>query len=193
MDAPEWDERYRAADRLWPDGPNLFVADRLTPATPGTGVDVAGGEGRNAIWLSEQGWRMTSVDFSTEASTRGESAGSDVEFVIADALDWEPEDQVDLVLVAYLHLSLADLERVVRRTREWLRPGGEIFMIGHDLSNLEKGWGGPQYAEILWQVPTILSWLEGLVIVESSVVRRPVATEEGQMFARDALVRARAS
>lgn len=192
MDSTAWDERYRVTDRLWSAEPNLFVADRLTTAEPGVGVDLASGEGRNAIWLAEHGWKMTAVDFSEVAIERGRAASDQVEFVVADVLQWAPADKVDLVLVSYLHLMPEEMSSVVARVTGWLSPGGELFMIGHDRSNLEKGHGGPQIPEILWEVNEVLEWLNGLNVVEAQVVRRPVETEDGLVFARDSLVRVRA-
>lgn len=192
MRAADWDERYRSADRLWSASPNLFVADRLAHARPGRGLDVAAGEGRNALWLSSLGWRMTAVDFSEVAVERGSEQANDVEFVAADVLEWEPDDMFDLVLIAYLQLSAAEFEKVIRRSRDWLEPGGEMFLIGHDASNLEEGWGGPPRPEILWDVPVLLGWLDGMDVIESAVVNRPVETEDGMRYARDALVRVRA-
>lgn len=169
----------------------MFVADRLRISSPGRGLDLASGEGRNAMWLAGEGWEMTAVDFSEVAVERGRERSGRVDFVVADILDWEPEGTFDLVLIAYLHLQEESLQRVVKRAVDWLEPYGELFMIGHDVSNLEQGHGGPQMAEILWDVPHIISWLEGLKLVETSVVRRPVETPEGVVFARDALVRVR--
>lgn len=191
MDSSEWDSRYRSADRLWSAGPNLFVADRLGSATPGKGLDLASGEGRNAIWLSRLGWEMTAVDFSQVAVDRGRSVSQDVEFVWADVVDWEPAESCDLVLIAYLHLPPEVMERVVKRSATWLNPGGEVFMIGHDRSNLDEGYGGPQIPEILWDVDLIKGWLGGMRLIEAQVVRRPVETDDGVVYARDALVRAR--
>jgi hypothetical protein len=111
--------------------------------------------------------------------------------VVADVREWEPEERYDLILVAYIHLQPPDFEKLVRRAREWLEPNGELFLIGHDTSNLDEGWGGPQYPEVLWDVGAILGWLDGLSIVEAEVVRRPVETDEGRRYARDTLVRAR--
>ena len=190
VDASEWDERYRAADRLWSAEPNLFVADRLAHAKPGTGVDLAGGEGRNGIWLASLGWTMTIVDFSEAAIERGRNRAPDVEFVVADVLDWEPGRPVDLVLIAYLHLQVDQFASVVGRSQEWLAPGGELFMIGHDRANPEEGYGGPQNPEILWDVDEVVDLIEG-EIVESLVVRRPVETPDGTVYALDTLVRAR--
>ena len=191
MDSAEWDERYRTHEHLWSVTPNLFVADRLGDVAPGRGLDLAAGEGRNAIWLASLGWEMTAVDFSDVAVSKGKGQSDAVEFVVADIRTWETEQRFDLVLIAYLHLVPGDYETVVRRTTEWLAPGGELFLIGHDVSNIAEGWGGPQDPDLLWDVSEVLGWLDGLVIVEAEVVNRPVDTEEGRKYARDTLVRAR--
>lgn len=191
MDATAWDERYRGSERLWSEGPNLFVADRLRTASPGRGLDLASGEGRNAVWLAAQGWEMTAVDFSAVAVERGRQTSDQVRFIVADILEWEPAETYDLVLIAYLHLEEEAMGSVVKRAVDWLEPYGELFMIGHHRSNLEHGYGGPQVPEILWDVPTITGWLQGLRLVEASVVRRPVETPDGVVYARDALIRVR--
>ena len=193
MDSTRWDERYRSTDRLWSAGPNLFVEDRLGQVEPGVGLDLASGEGRNAIWLSEHGWSMTAVDFSEVAVERGREAAPNVEFEVGDVFTWEPSRTYTLVLIAYLHLTAEELHSVVTRAITWLEPGGELFLIGHDRSNLEHGYGGPQVPDILWDVDEITGWLDGLTVIEAAVVRRPVETEDGTVFARDTLVRARVS
>lgn len=191
MDVTGWDERYRSTDRLWSAEPNVFVADRLSDREPGVGLDLASGEGRNAIWLAARGWDMTAVDFSAVAAERGREHSDDVEFVVADVLTWEPDRQFDLVLIAYLHLDESEFEPLIRRVKAWLRPGGELFMVGHDRSNLEHGVGGPPAPEVLWEVDRIVSWLEDLEIIEARVLEREVEGEE--RTARDALIRARAA
>ena len=191
MDSAEWDERYRTHDHLWSVTPNLFVADRLSAVAPGRGLDLAAGEGRNAIWLASLGWQMTAVDFSDVAVSKGRAQSDAVDFVVADIRTWETEQSFDLVLIAYLHLVPGDYETVVRRARDWLAPGGELFLIGHDVSNITEGWGGPQDPDLLWDVSEVLGWLDGLVIVEAEVVNRPVDTDDGRKYARDTLVRAR--
>ncbi len=193
MDAAEWDERYAETHRHWSVTPNMFVADRLRHITPGRGLDLGAGEGRNAVWLASLGWEMTAVDFSRVAIERGAADSDAVEFVVADVREWEPEGSFDLILIAYIHLQAPDFEKVVRRAREWLTPGGELFLIGHDVSNVDHGHGGPQDPGILWDVDETRDWLEGMTIVEAQVVRRPVDTDEGREFARDALIRARSA
>lgn len=195
VDAAAWDERYRATEMLWSAGPNQFVASRLSEREPGRGVDLGSGEGRNAIWLADLGWEMVAVDFSAVAVERGRSRSDLVTFVEADVFTWEPEPEalgLDLVLIAYLQVESSRLESLVRKSSTWLGPGGELFMIGHDLSNLDEGVGGPQVPEILWELDVILEWLGDLRVVEGGVIKRPVEVDADIRYARDTLIRARA-
>ena len=193
MDSTAWDERYRGTELLWSAGPNMFVEDRLSDRQPGVGLDLASGEGRNAIWLAERGWEMTAVDFSAVAIERGRKLSDRVNFVVADVLDWEPDHMLDLVLIAYLQIEAEPLSDLVRKCATWLSPGGELFMVGHDVSNIDEGVGGPQVPDILWDLDLMLSWVESLHVVEAGVVDRPVEVDGDVRYARDTLVRARAA
>ena len=193
MDSSGWDERYESKEMLWSRTPNTFVESRLLDTTPGTGVDVACGEGRNAIWLADQGWEMTAVDFSAVAIERGRSLSDKVDFVQFDVFTWEPRRLFDLVLIAYLQVEADPLSELVRKTGGWLEPGGELFMVGHDISNLDEGVGGPQVPERLWDLDLMLEWLEGVRVVEAGVVERPVEVDGEILYAKDTLVRARAT
>lgn len=192
MDAAAWDERYRTTELLWSAGPNIWVESRLADVEPGIGLDLASGEGRNAIWLTSKGWDMTAVDFSEVAIERGRRLSDDVEFIKGDVLTWEPETALDLVLIAYLQVEAEPLSDVVRRAGGWLNPGGELFMVGHDVSNIDEGVGGPQVPEILWDLDLMLEWLDGLDLIEGGIVERPVEVDGDIGYARDTLVRARA-
>jgi len=191
VEASDWDDRYRATDRRWSTEPNIFVADRLGSNRPGTGLDLAAGEGRNAIWLADQGWDMTAVDFSETAIGRGRAITDEVRWVVADIRTWEPDDVYDLVVVAYLQLLLDEFEPLIQRVVTWLAPGGELFMVGHDRSNIAHGVGGPQVPAVLWDIEEIVPWLNGLDILEAEIVEREVVGEDGSQVALDALIRAR--
>jgi SAM-dependent methyltransferase len=191
VEAADWDDQYQAIDRRWSAEPNVFVADRLGGNRSGTGLDLAAGEGRNALWLAEQGWDMTAVDFSETAIGRGQAISDEVRWVVADIRSWEPDDVYDLVVVAYLHLLLDEFEPLIQRVVTWLAPGGELFMVGHDRSNIEHGVGGPQVPAILWDIEEIVPWLGGLDILEAEIVEREVVHEDGSQMALDALIRAR--
>lgn len=154
MRAPEWDERY-AERQQWSAEPNALIASLLGELPPGDAVDLAAGEGRHALWLAGLGWRVTAVDFSDVGLGRGRAQpGADrVEWVTADVTAWTaPAGSQDLVLVAYLHIPEADMVALLTRAVGWLRPGGRLLVLGHDLENLERGVGGPQEPAILHSV-----------------------------------------
>ena len=154
MRAEDWDERY-AERQQWSAEPNRLIADLLTEVPPGDAVDLAAGEGRHALWLAGLGWRATAVDFSDVGLARGRAqpGAEQVTWVTADVLAWTaPPESLDLVLVAYLHLAQADTVALLTRAIGWLRPGGRLLVLGHDVENLTAGVGGPPDPTILYSV-----------------------------------------
>jgi SAM-dependent methyltransferase len=152
--AEEWDERY-AENQQWSTGPNAQVAELLAGLPPGDAVDLAAGEGRHALWLAGLGWRVTAVDFSAVGLARGrrQPGAERVSWVTADVLAWTaPPASLDLVLVAYLHLPEPVTVALLTRAVGWLRPGGRLLVLGHDVANIEHGVGGPQEPAILHSV-----------------------------------------
>ncbi|HSK24997.1 MAG TPA: class I SAM-dependent methyltransferase [Egicoccus sp.] len=197
MDARDWDERYGATDLVWSADPNRFVVEETADLQPGRALDLAAGEGRNAIWLAEQGWQVTAVDFSPVGVDKGrrlaDAAGVEVAWLVADATTWEPPAQgFDLVLVAYLQVPPDGRRAAHRRAAEAVARGGTLLIVGHDRDNLELGYGGPPDPEVLLDVDGVVGDLEGtgLTIVAAGQVERTVDTDEGTRTAIDCLVRA---
>lgn len=194
MDSQAWDERYAAsAELVWTDQANRFVVEELTARPPGRALDLAAGEGRNAVWLVERGWRVTAVDFSAVAAGRGRALaavrGVTVEWVVADLLGYvPPAASYDLVLIAYLHLPPADLALVLTRAATALSGGGTLLVVGHDLANLTDGTGGPQDPAILYRPGTIVEALDGLHIRRADTARRPVRVGDQTVAALDTVV-----
>ncbi|MEU1841727.1 class I SAM-dependent methyltransferase [Micromonospora chersina] len=185
MDSSAWDTRYASTPGLvWSAEPNRFVVESVTGLTPGAALDLAAGEGRNAVWLAEQGWRVTAVDFSPVAVARGRelAAGRDVsvEWRVADVTAYRPvPGSYDLVLISYLHMPADDLARVLAAARQALRPGGSLVVVGHDLANLTGGTGGPQDPAVLLTPEAVVDGLAGLHIRRAETARRPVSTTGG--------------
>jgi SAM-dependent methyltransferase len=152
--AEEWDERY-AEKQQWSAEPNRLIAELLADLPAGEAVDLAAGEGRHALWLAGLGWHVTAVDFSDVGLDRGRSQpGADrVTWVTADVTAWSAApESLDLVLVAYLHLPEAETIDLFTRAVGWLRPGGRLLVLGHDVENVTAGVGGPPVPAILHSV-----------------------------------------
>jgi SAM-dependent methyltransferase len=194
MDAEAWDERYREGQLVWSAGPNQFVEAELAGLPPGTALDLAAGEGRNAIWLARHGWRVTAVDFSQAGLDKGRILGEglDVAWVCADATTWTVEPSYDVALVAYLQLVEPERRAAVRNAYDALRPGGTFLLVGHDSTNLTEGTGGPQDPAVLMTAEDVLTDLGGetFEVVRAGRVERAVTQPDGSTAtAYDTLIR----
>ena len=192
----DWNARYAAAELLWTAEPNRRFASEVEDLAPGRALDLACGEGRNAVWLAERGWRTTGVDFSDVALAKAErlaaSRGVEVEWVLADVLEHEPErGAFELVAVLYLQLPHEQLAEVLHTSVGALAPGGTLVVLGHDTTNLTHGHGGPRDASVLFTPEDVVPHLERLVVERAEKVPRTVPLEDGEATAIDALVRAR--
>ena len=185
MDQAAWDERYAGPELVWGAGPNCFVATELAGLSPGRALDLGTGEGRNAIWLAERGWQVTGVDFSAvglgRAAVLARQRGVGVDWVQADLLSYAPAPGgYDLVLIAYIQLPPAELAHLVRAAAAAVAPGGTLLAVGHDSDNLTRGWGGPQYPDVLWTPQAVAAGLDGLTCTarnrSSGMCRRPTAS-----------------
>jgi SAM-dependent methyltransferase len=174
MRAADWDERY-AEKQQWSSQPNRLVAELLADVPPGDAVDLAAGEGRHALWLAGRGWRAAAVDFSGVGLDRGRAqpGAEAVTWIVSDVRTWTTrEDTLDLVLVAYLHLPQEDTVPLLARAVSWLRPGGRLLVLGHDVENLTAGVGGPPDRAILYSVERLAPVAALLEVDRLEQVRR---------------------
>jgi SAM-dependent methyltransferase len=193
VEREDWNRRHGESGQLFGVDPNRFLVAEVDGLAPGRALDLACGAGRNAVWLAEQGWQVTGVDFSDVAIDNARRLAGDrgvaVEWLVADLGEWEPAaNAFDLVVVLYLHLPAEERRPIMRRAAAALAGGGTILVVGHHSANIAEGTGGPQDARVLFTAEDIAADLEGLDVEKAERVLRPV---EGERDAVDALVRAR--
>jgi SAM-dependent methyltransferase len=193
VEREDWNRRHGKSGQLFGVDPNRFLVAEVDGLAPGRALDLACGAGRNAVWLAEQGWQVTGVDFSDVAIDNARRLAGDrgvaVEWLVADLGEWEPAaNAFDLVVVLYLHLPAEERRPIMRRAAAALAGGGTILVVGHHSANIAEGTGGPQDARVLFTAEDIAADLEGLDVEKAERVLRPV---EGERDAVDALVRAR--
>jgi SAM-dependent methyltransferase len=202
VDAQAWDARYADAPLLWSATPNRWVATEARDLPPGRALDVAAGEGRNALWLAERGFSVTAVDFSSVALDRGRlraadlgDAGDRITWVQADVLDYRPPSRAfGLVVIAYLQLVVHERRTAIGHAVDALADGGVLLFVAHALANLTCGTGGPQDAAVLYRpedvVDDIRSTGRPVRVVRADEVHRPV--DGADRAAVDVLVRVQA-
>ena len=192
MQREDWDQRYGASELVWPADPNVFLVAEAADLAPGRALDVACGEGRNAIWLARRGWEVVGADYSPAALRKAEavsaSAGAPVTYVEADATLRSPEGPFDLVVFCYLQLPGDLMARALDLAVAQLAEGGTLVVIGHDRRNLAEGVGGPKRPEVLLDPEAVAGMVPTLDVEVATTVERHVEGEERP--ALDTLVRA---
>lgn len=189
MERESWDRRWQERSHHCHDDPVDVLVDELGTLEPGRALDLGCGAGRAAAWLADRGWTVTGVDFSEVALQLAREQRPDVEWVLADVSEYEPEPEAfDLVLVLYVHLPSPERRALLGRAAGAVAPGGTVLVVGHDVENLGTGAPGPSNPDVLYTPAEVGRELGGLEIVKAERRRRPVDGAE----AVDSLVLARA-
>jgi SAM-dependent methyltransferase len=197
MEREEWNERYAGTELVWTATPNRFLVAEVEALRPGRALDLACGEGRNAVWLAERGWRVTGVDFAdvalAKAARLAAARAVEVAWVDADVRTWEPPaGAFDLVVLLYLQLPAHERRAVHARAAAAVAPGGTLLVVAHHATNPAEGYGGPKDPAVLFTEDDVVADVRGLELERAERVRRPVTTPEGEeAVALDVLVRAR--
>jgi SAM-dependent methyltransferase len=189
VEREDWNRRWRERGFHCEDDPDELLAAELAGLVPGRALDLGCGAGRAAIWLARRGWRVTGVDFSDAALDIARATGADVEWVLADLHEYEPEPGAfDLVLLLYVHLPAGERRTILAGAAAALAPAGMLLVVGHDLTNLGTGAPGPSDPDVLYTPDAVAGELSGLGVEKAGRVARRVQTDDGEVEAIDTLV-----
>ncbi len=152
-----WDERYKGDEYHFGTEPNAFLLSQRARLKPGmTCLAVADGEGRNGVWLAEQGLQVLSVDGSGVAVAKARALaarrGVTMQVEQVDLAQWHwPVECFDVV--AAIFIQFADpvaREQQFANLKRCLKPGGQLMLQGYTPRQLEYRTGGPSQAENLY-------------------------------------------
>lgn len=154
-----WSARYREAgdDYLFGTAPNKFLAARSGYFGDGVSVlSVADGEGRNSVWLAEQGCAVTATEISPVALEKAAKLARGrhvaVNLMQADILNWTwPQNAFDVVVGIFIQFAgPAERPRLLAGMKEAVKPGGLLLLQGYTPDQLKFRTGGPSAAENLY-------------------------------------------
>ncbi|MYZ47121.1 class I SAM-dependent methyltransferase [Propylenella binzhouense] len=152
-----WDERYAGDEYLFGTEPNAFLKAQAHLLKPGQrALAVADGEGRNGVWLAEQGLDVVSMDASgvaiAKARKLAEARGVHPTFVQADIESWDWEAEAfDVVAAIFIQFTPPPLrDKCFAGFKKTLRPGGLLLLTGYGPKQLEYRTGGPGVLENLY-------------------------------------------
>lgn len=133
-----WEERYNERDRFWSGRANVRLVEVASALNPGTALDLGSGEGGDAMWLAERGWRVVAVDISDTALRRAaedaaaRGVGDRIDFQQHDLSKSFPEGEFDLVNAQFLHSTLPlDRTAIFSAAARAVRPGGLLLIVDH--------------------------------------------------------------
>jgi 2-polyprenyl-3-methyl-5-hydroxy-6-metoxy-1,4-benzoquinol methylase len=194
-----WEQHYRDHE---PDRglPSVHLVDEVAGLPVGTALDAGCGTGADALWLAEQGWRVTAIDISPTVVDRAErwaldeapEAAARIAWEVADLTAWDPATPYDLVVSQYVHpdVPFADF---VARLAAWVAPGGTLFVAGHDRADSHSAAHAPEQASIDPDVVVSALSPDRWDVAVAETRSRQVMRGSAQLTMHDLVVKARRS
>lgn len=145
-----WEERYQQHERVWSGRVNPVLVDVVGSLPAGTALDLGCGEGGDAIWLAQRGWRVTAVDVSATALSRAATqaaamgVGDRIDFQQHDLARTFPVGTFDLISAQYLQ-SPVELprDRILQTAARAVSPGGLLLIVTH--ASIPSWAGNPDH------------------------------------------------
>jgi SAM-dependent methyltransferase len=187
-----WDERYQETKPTYGDAANDFLVEQVEYLRPGNCLCLAEGQGRNAVWIAEQGFAVTAMDQSgvgmAKAAALAASRGVALTTAVGDLADFDlGSGQWDNIVSIFGHLPGALRRDVHRRVVEALTPGGIFLLEAFTPDQLATdGTGGPSDPDMLLTIDKLTAELTGLEVLLAREILRPV--NEGDYHKGDCAV-----
>jgi SAM-dependent methyltransferase len=152
-----WEARFAAPDYIFGTAPNAFLKSQAHRLKTGQkALALADGEGRNGVWLAEQGLDVLALDFSPNALKKARALaaarGVELRLELADLEQW-PWPTAAFDVIGAIFIQFADppfRQKIFAGIKRALKPGGLLLMQGYRPEQLNYRTGGPPHAENMY-------------------------------------------
>lgn len=188
-----WNQRFAQDGYLFGESPNHYLQQQASQLRPGRALAVADGEGRNGVWLAEQGLTVDAFDFSPvaidKARALAKARGVQVNWVCSDwqGFDWQPEAWENTVAIFIQFATPTEREQLFTRMHTSLKPGGTLVIQGYDYEQLRYNTGGPGNREHLYDEDLLLQAFAGYEVLDLRTYETDLS-EGSAHFGRSAMV-----
>ena len=174
-----WNEKFSTTDYAYGTEPNDFLVSAVTNLKRGATLSLAEGEGRNAVWLAQQGFTVSAIEQSEKgvgktlrlALQRGV-------IVMAERGELETfhiqPNSWDLVVSIYAHTPQELRRKLHRQVVAGLKPGGVFVLEAYTPAQIANNTGGPKDASLMPTAELLRLELAGLVFDRIEEVERDV-------------------
>lgn len=160
--AAAWNQRFSGEEYVFGTAPNEWLRAHAGVWPPGGRIlSVADGEGRNSVWLAQQGFRVEAFDVApagiAKARRLAETRGAVVQFRLADSdsFDWAPATYDGIAAIFVQFADPPTRTRLFANIVRSLKPGGTLVLQGYSLKQLEYRTGGPSQPGHLYSAELI--------------------------------------
>ncbi|MBT3790682.1 MAG: class I SAM-dependent methyltransferase [Alphaproteobacteria bacterium] len=168
-----WNSRFSSDEYLFGTAPNAFLANQKSRLAAGHRVlSIADGEGRNGVFMAQQGCDVLAVDFSSVALAKSQALAAErnvkINTLEVDHNKWTPDpDTYDIVVAIFVQFADPELRsKIFSDIKSALKPGGLLLMEGYRPEQIEYGTGGPPHAENMYTEEMLREAFSDLDIIE---------------------------
>jgi len=175
--AEMWDERFSSSEYKYGKDANEFIRSNFHLIPKGKVLSIGEGEGRNSVFLAQQGFKVTALDYSTEGLKKTEKLAkensAEVELIHADVTEYnfEQNDWQGIVSI-FCHLDKYNREKVHKECVNALSTNGIFLLEAFSPNQLKYATGGPKSLELLMELEDVKKELIGLEFLKSQELVR---------------------
>lgn len=186
--APSWDQRYSQPGFLYGTEPNAYLTSQRHLLAGGrNALAVADGEGRNGVWLAQQGLTVEAFDLSPVAVDKArqlaQRAAVTVDFQVGDANSWAwPREAYDCVAAIFIQFfGPRQRQRLFDNIISSLKPSGYLILQGYAPTPAELDAMGPELLDHLYTEQQLRAELAGVQIVDFQAYQAHLAEHPRQV------------
>ena len=177
-----WNDRYAGNEDVYGTAPNNFFKQFIDTHKPGTILLPAEGEGRNAIYAAQKGWKVSAFDFSEvakeKALKRDAAASVDIQYEISTIESFVADKPYDAVGLIYVHIAPAFRKKFHQEIIKSIKPGGYLVLEAFAKEQVVLSSGGPKDEALLYDAPTLCADFRSLHILNCE--QKTLTLEEGR-------------
>jgi 2-polyprenyl-3-methyl-5-hydroxy-6-metoxy-1,4-benzoquinol methylase len=180
-----WNDRFSVEHYLFGKEPNHYLVEQQKYLTAGRALAIADGEGRNSIWLAQQGLLVDTFDFSPVAIKKAEQLAQSKQVKLNfTCSDWQsfawPENTYDYVIGIFFQFAdPEDRKELFAKMNQTLKPGGLMIIQGYGEKQIQYNTGGPGVLENLYTEELLQNAFANYEILDSQTYEKEIVEGDG--------------